>query len=101
MPPDSKPTPDNDLRSVMQTPEGRRVLTKILDMTGLRDDAFDPDRPHLTSYMEGRRSVGVQIERDMIGVDPHAYAVLVSENLSASIQSAVDQQKEESNASQS
>lgn len=82
---DEKPTPekvtaDNDIREVMRTASGRRFVASVLNMTGLRADVFN-ENPTTHAYYEGRRSIGVQIESDLIGVDAMAYAAMIIESL--------------------
>ena len=69
----------NDIRSIAGTPAGRRFLWWILSITG----------PHLPSYTgnsdtyfnEGRRAVGLEIERRLVAADPAAYLAMIQEGV--------------------
>lgn len=69
-----------DAMDAMRHPSTRRMLVRILNTTGLREDAFHPD-PYVHAYVAGMRSIGVELERALVLSDPHGYATLLAENL--------------------
>lgn len=81
---------ENDIRTILRMPEGRRFLMRVLDMTGFRDSIFN-ENPHILAYNEGRRSIGVQIEEDLILTDAAGYASLLGEGLKNFIDSRQEQ----------
>lgn len=52
---------DADLREVLDTRAGRAVLMRVLQDGRVYEQSFHPENPHLTSFNEGRRSVGNQL----------------------------------------
>lgn len=48
-----------DMVRVMQTPEGERLLRRILAFTRLFTVSYFPGDSHETAYREGRRQVGL------------------------------------------
>lgn len=61
---------DEDLRAVLSTVEGRRLLLRFIEEeAGVTADAFTGDAEG-TIYREGRRSVGITALRDALRVAP-------------------------------
>jgi hypothetical protein len=52
-----------DFKFLMSTPQGRRFMTRMLDITGFQRSSFTRDST--TFFNEGARSVGLQIWGDM------------------------------------
>lgn len=48
----------NDLRTVLGTVEGRRLLWRILDRANIFDTSFVPGQPDTTNFKEGARDLG-------------------------------------------
>lgn len=69
----------DDIRFIASTPAGRRFLWWILSITG----------PHLPSYTgnsdtyfnEGRRAVGLEVERRLVAADPASYLSMIQEGV--------------------
>lgn len=59
---------ENDIRAVLSTPEGRRLLVRILDICGRNTPYFHPNNSTM-SEIAGRRSVAFQIENWVRDVD--------------------------------
>lgn len=53
---------DADLRAIMQLPQGRRLMARILNLTQHRVDPFAAGFPDLTAKNIGRASVGKMLE---------------------------------------
>jgi hypothetical protein len=66
------------LRTVMHTPAGRRVLFRIIDeIAGLSSVSFTGNSE--TFYREGRRSVGVDLMREIQEACPQDYMTMLVE----------------------
>lgn len=55
----------DDVRAVMRTPEGRRFMFRMLNMTGLEADPFRGEQSNTTAYLCGRAGAG-RDQRDMV-----------------------------------
>lgn len=69
-----------DVAFILSTPEGRRFFWRYLEKCGIFKSSFSEHSSHLTSFMEGERSIGLQLMADMNEADPEAYAVMQREN---------------------
>lgn len=54
-----------DIKKVMETPHGKRVLNHILQISGLDKLSFDPANDRNTHFNEGRKYLGSRI-RDLM-----------------------------------
>jgi hypothetical protein len=52
---------ESDLRSILQTPEGKRFMWYLLSDTNIFGMTFVPDDPYQTAFNEGRRNVGTML----------------------------------------
>lgn len=77
-----------DLKTVFAMPEGRRFITRILQLTGIQC-LSDPD-PVLVQRSEGARAVGLEILKILHSHSIHAYPQLLVE---AAIQLEQDQKE--------
>lgn len=66
-----------DLQAVMKTEQGRRVLRRILDSTGVFRTSFVVD-PGVTAFNEGRRDIGLRLMTDMAEADSAEYASIMT-----------------------
>lgn len=48
----------DDVRKVMRTAEGRRLMFRLLDLTGLDADPFRGEQTNSTAYLCGRAGAG-------------------------------------------
>jgi hypothetical protein len=62
-----------DFEAICKTPAGRRVMWRLLERAQFFADAFDPDRPHVTSYNEGQRSIGKFVIEEMTKTAPGSF----------------------------
>lgn len=73
---------DNDLRRVLSTESGRRVLWELMDG---RASVFRPsyagEQTHHTAYLEGRRSVGLELVLECQRVSPADWGHMMREAL--------------------
>jgi len=88
---DEAPTPEQDaadeeLRAVMVTPPGRRVVFRLLDSsTNLFGQSFTGDA--LTSaFGEGRRAVGISLMQELQRACPREYLQMLGEAFTAQLQ---------------
>lgn len=55
----------DDLKWLMSDKRGRRIMAWLLNKTGMLAIDFQPDAL-LTAFKEGRRSLGVEVTRDLV-----------------------------------
>jgi hypothetical protein len=72
-------TLENDMRVVLKTPEGRRVLWDLLTYCNIYKQSFD-NSGSITAFNEGRRVVGLKVLKQIMAADPGAYIEMQSEN---------------------
>lgn len=70
---------NTDLSAVLKTRQGQRVLWHILGLCGVYNNNFSPERSTL-EYLEGRRSIGIELLQAIEAVDPLAYANMIIKN---------------------
>lgn len=51
----------DDFKTVVSTPQGRRFVNRLLEQSGAFRLSFNPDNQMLTSYNEGKRSMGIYV----------------------------------------
>lgn len=69
-----------DLSTVMQTPEGRRVLRAILVRTHNFAVSFAGD-PAATAFREGERNVGLSLMGDMSEANAEVFGSILKETM--------------------
>lgn len=67
-----------DYKSVMSTPQGRRVLWGIMVSARTFGTSFD-DNPYKTAYNEGKRAIGQEIYADIMAYCPDLFLVAQKE----------------------
>ena len=73
---------DESLRGLLQTPQGRRFLSELIeDRCALSGVVCSGEQTHLAAYLEGRRSIGVELSADCQRVDAPNYVRMVGEAL--------------------
>ena len=63
----------DDLRAVLGTAYGRRVIWKLVGRCGVFRASFVQGEADSTAYNEGRRSIGSQLLMEIFDVTPEAY----------------------------
>ena len=63
-----------DLAAAVEVPAVRRLLRRLLDVSGVFEPAGDNTERH-----EGRRSVGLWLIRELTEVDVHAFPQMMQE----------------------
>ena len=69
------------LRVVLSTVQGRDVMWRVLEFTGLYHTSYDRDAPHETSFREGKRQIGLLLLSEINNVDPLAFQLMQKEHL--------------------
>jgi hypothetical protein len=68
---------EDDIRTVMSTEQGRRVVFKLLDMAGVQRISFVAGDALHTAFNEGQRNLGLWLTAQLT---PDEYAVMMKEN---------------------
>lgn len=84
----------NDIRTVVASAEGRRLLWKIIAESGVFRKSYRGEN-NATNFNEGRRSVGNNLFNDLIEAKPEAFLQMQRENAALSKQEQRDQMPEE------
>lgn len=69
----------NDLKWVVSTPQGRRFYWRVMSECKSFKIAFIPD-PYQTNYINGRKSVGLDLYHDLLDAEPNAFVTMQNEN---------------------
>lgn len=72
---------DADLRALMERPAFRRWLLRLVNRSGILQSTFGPDS-RTAAYMDGRRSLGLELLKEADAIEPHALARILSEPIS-------------------
>lgn len=67
-----------DLKEVMSTPAGRRVLGQIIEGSGIKKSSYTGNSE--TFYKEGRRSIGIWLEDEIKEAAPKEFVLQFNEN---------------------
>lgn len=65
----------SDLRSVLDTACGQRVLLRILTKAGIMNQTFVPGEPDRTSFNQGRRAFGLMLLKDFTEADRNKFTM--------------------------
>lgn len=68
---------EDDLREVLRTRKGRRFLWRLLSSCGVFKTTFTGNRQG--DFLEGRRSVGTSLIKDICDIGASHFATLMSE----------------------
>jgi hypothetical protein len=74
------PELSEDLRSVLKSAPGRRVLWKLFEASGLLGLSLVPGDALATAYNEGRRSIGLGLKLALDEASPDGFVNLMDEN---------------------
>ena len=66
-----------DLRALMSKPHGRRFMWRLLELSGIARQSFDPNSDSVTSFNEGRRWVGNIVWSDLLEACPQEYVKML------------------------
>lgn len=69
---------EDDLKWLMAHAAGRRIASRILEVTGVRRTSFNPSGS-VMAFNEGRRNVGLWFEGNLLAVAPDGYFKLLKE----------------------
>jgi hypothetical protein len=68
----------NDVRSLLNSEEGRRYLWRLLSRCRVYKSSFTGSSE--TFFLEGQRHVGLAILDDIMDAEPDAYLLMIKEN---------------------
>jgi hypothetical protein len=71
---------EDDMRAVLETGAGRRVLWRMLEHAGIYQTTFAQDSERLSALLEGKRRVGLWLIGEIATADPMAYANLLRDS---------------------
>lgn len=70
----------SDLKKIISIPEGRRFIWRILSDAGIYQTSFTGNST--TFYLEGRRSLGLEVLKDLMKAERTAFAQIQLEHFS-------------------
>lgn len=82
---------ESDMRELMSKPAGRRVFFAWLERCGVMASAFDSN-PHTMAFLEGRRSMGVEMLQRLQEMTPKEYLEMMVEAAKAAAEKALKAQ---------
>lgn len=96
---------EGDIRRVLDTVEGRRMIWKLLEKSGIAQISFVEDDPggRKTAFKEGQRNIGNSVWQDILRVAPEKFTMMQRENVSdfkaeqAEIEKELKKMREENN----
>jgi hypothetical protein len=71
----------DDYQDVMQTRQGRAVIRDILSKCGMDRSSFTNGQSNQTIFNEGKRRVGIDIQQQLLELDPDLYLKFVKEGI--------------------
>jgi hypothetical protein len=69
----------NDLKKVMEIPEGRRFIWRILGDAGVFQPSFRAGSPDLTAFNEGARNNGLTLLTEIMNNVPGSFLIMQKE----------------------
>lgn len=83
-----------DLQTVLKTPQGRRVLWRLLQAAQIRQHGFVPNDSAATAFHCGQRSIGLFLLDEIEQAQPGAYQQMRGEYQAEinSVQQQLDQE---------
>ena len=74
---------EDDVRKVLKTPEGRRLLLEIITESGVVHASFSQNSM-VTAFNEGKRDIGLFLLKKIDKVEPMAFSQMLREYFSES-----------------
>lgn len=71
---------EDDLAAVLLTANGRRVLLRVLENSGLNGEAAVPGDPHQTYFNCGMQRIGQILRDEILAIVPEQYFAMLKEN---------------------
>jgi len=69
-----------DLKYIMDTPQGRRFVWRYLGLCGVYRLSFSGEASHETAFKEGARLIGTTLLNDINTASPEAYFKMIEES---------------------
>ena len=85
---------NEDISSILATPEGRRVFVWLLALTGIYTPSFTSTGER-TAYNEGQRAIGLAVITQLQAVDPMAYANLLRDSVTYEQSKRVQEERQD------
>lgn len=82
---------NEDISSVLGTPEGRRVFVWFLGLTGIYTPSFGVS-DGATAFREGKRAVGLSVIGQLQSVDPMGYVNLLRDAIAQELSTRVNEE---------
>lgn len=76
----TKQSEQNDWRNLLSTKEGRRICWLILGECRMFGASFNADNQYVTSYLEGKRSIGKWLDDKLQPASKENYKLMWIEN---------------------
>lgn len=73
-------TAEDDLRWLLSSDRGRRVIWQILELTHLFQPSYAPGDTEMTFVREGERNIGLKLQADLARADKPAFAKMLQEH---------------------
>lgn len=67
---------DKDLKFLLNTPQGLRVLWGLIAKCGIYEPSFTGGSE--TFYKEGKRAIGLELRKEILACDPDAYIKMIN-----------------------
>lgn len=83
----------DDIREIVSSPKGRRVLYRLLDESRITAASFVAGQPDVTNFNEGKRDIGIWLLTDLMKASPDAYAQMVREKSSEEKEDAAEEKR--------
>lgn len=72
---------DADLKTVMETPAGRRFVHRLLANAKLEEGSYAGELTHASAFNEGVREMAVKLNRELKRVCPELRLLMLQEHL--------------------
>lgn len=72
----------SDLQTVLKTPQGRRVLWRLLQACRVNQHSFVPGDTSATAFHCGQQSIGLFLLAEIVDASPSAYQQMRGEYIS-------------------
>ncbi len=80
------------LKSLLDSPDGRAVLWRVLSKCGIYRTTYQADSG-AQGFLEGRRSIGLDLLGDIHDADPNAYITIQQEELRKQLEAQEKREK--------
>lgn len=89
---------DDDIRSLLALPHGRRVIFRLIEETARVFSGSISTDPYATAFNEGRRDVGITLMRRVQQAAPESYIQALADALAERREAAHDEAERQKEA---